>query len=406
MDNQGKQVLNLLGTSSPAEVSPAATPDRTWKLRGGSAWIYLANPKGPGITRPVILADGFHPGGTDLDAFWDGFERGPEFKFATELRRRGRDLVILGFDDCTASILDNAQTAIECIMRTIAERLGSDPLTVGGFSMGGLITRYALAKLETQRMDHQTAAYVCYDSPHHGAWMPIGLQALVHLLDRLAPQLGLGQQVNSPAAKQLLWQHLEGLEARPCTHPERASFLEALQRMGSWPQRPRLLGVANGMGKGTNGVLPDQRALEATFGMFEGIALYTQSTGDNRLVANLGPMTGYMEIRTTGMPEADGAHGGTLDSFKLVADALNAFIASQGGPPDSVKCKYDLTSFVPTSSAVAVETRIAPWMTLGDDVTTLSPDRTSLDDFCCASKNTRHTSITAELATWILERLP
>src|SRR5262249_42633953 len=145
-----------------------------------------------------------------LNEFWYGLEcRG--FNFATQLRARDRDLIILGFDDCTASIPQNADTAIECIDRAGKVRRGSFPLVVGGFSMGGLITRYALLKMEYKRLPCEVAAYICYDSPHHGAWMPIGLQALVHMLDREG-KLGLIQQINSPAAKQLLRTHLESFD--------------------------------------------------------------------------------------------------------------------------------------------------------------------------------------------------
>ena len=39
--------------------------------------------------------------------------------------------------------------------------------------MGGLVTRYALAKLETENVEHQVGTYFSYDSPHQGAWIPI-----------------------------------------------------------------------------------------------------------------------------------------------------------------------------------------------------------------------------------------
>ncbi|MFJ8104598.1 hypothetical protein [Streptomyces sp. NPDC096132] len=37
------------------------------------------------------------------------------------------------------------------ILRTIAEELGHTRLLVGGFSMGGIVARYALAKMEMRR---------------------------------------------------------------------------------------------------------------------------------------------------------------------------------------------------------------------------------------------------------------
>ncbi|MFD9434492.1 hypothetical protein [Streptomyces sp. NPDC060002] len=45
---------------------------------------------------------------------------------------------------------------------------------------------------------------------------------------------------------------------------KRTDFLEALHRMGDWPQRPRLLGVANGTGTGAGNNIPaDDTAMSA-----------------------------------------------------------------------------------------------------------------------------------------------
>jgi triacylglycerol esterase/lipase EstA (alpha/beta hydrolase family) len=50
-----------------------------------------------------------------------------------------------------------------------AERTGGTPLVVGGLSMGGLVTRYALAMLERDNPEHEVGTYFSYDSPHRGA---------------------------------------------------------------------------------------------------------------------------------------------------------------------------------------------------------------------------------------------
>ncbi|MDX2565248.1 hypothetical protein PV371_37220 [Streptomyces sp. TX20-6-3] len=55
------------------------------------------------------------------------------------------------------------------VIESIGRRIGDHPLTVGGFSMGGLVTRYALAKLETDGIEHQAQLYYSWDSPHTGA---------------------------------------------------------------------------------------------------------------------------------------------------------------------------------------------------------------------------------------------
>jgi len=394
MVNINVKSWDLMGRSIKQDVPEAPTPDAVWKLPGGTAWVYYGSGN-RGLVRPVILSDGFHQGGTDLNEIWDGLER-RKFAFPTNLRSRGFDLLILGYDDCTASILDNTRAATECIFRAIAERMGSAPLAVGGFSMGGLITRYTLAKLEMQRMDHQTATYISYDTPHLGAWMPIGLQALAHALRDLRPELS--EQVNSTAARQLLWRHIAEFGDTPREDEERIKFRNALMGVGYWPQRPRLLAVANGAGKGSNGIPSGKEALRGVSGgPFDGFALHTQAAGDNKVVLQGGPAFDNLEKRTSGLPEVDGAHGGMLESFGLAFDAMNLI-------PGSLECPYPSTCFVPTGSAISVR-GTEPWQNLNADLSNLSPDETDFDDFKCASQNERHTMMTEELGMWLIDRL-
>jgi hypothetical protein len=48
-----------------------------------------------------------------------------------------------------------------------------------GISMGGLVARIALRKMELDGADHQTWKYISVDSPHKGANVPLGFQAAV-----------------------------------------------------------------------------------------------------------------------------------------------------------------------------------------------------------------------------------
>ncbi|MFS8068610.1 MAG: esterase/lipase family protein, partial [Byssovorax sp.] len=386
---KGWDVTGLSGTGGQVQLPPedytlwefAKSENRT----GGKAWVFYAKGSSS-LTKPVILSDGFHAGETRLDDMWNGIERG-EYPFASNLRERGFDLIILGYNDCTASILDNARTAQECLMRAIAERQSDVPLTVGGFSMGGLITRYVLCQMEMQRMDHQTATYISYDSPHHGAWMPIAMQALAHRLKVATPDLSA--MINSDAAKQLLRFHIETLADSTDPSPLRQEFLNILNRVGEWPQRPRLLAVANGAVKADVGVMPVV-ALKST-GAFNG-TLYTQLTGDEKLVAEFPNLTGTAtKVLTSGLPAADAVAGGKLRSFGLAAEKLRAAGAT-------VECANETTSFVPTASALAVN-KPDIWGDLNADLSKLSPEDTPFTDFKISSKNTLHTSMTAELGS-------
>ena len=61
---------------------------------------------------------------------------------------------------------------------------------------------------------------------------------------------------------------------------ERAAFLAEMQAVGEWPQRPRLIGVANGVATGTGtDVRPGELALEGKGLSVVGTKLYTQLIG-------------------------------------------------------------------------------------------------------------------------------
>ncbi|WP_393098223.1 hypothetical protein [Streptomyces sp. LN325] len=163
---------------APTQIPPV--PHDVWDLPGGTAWVYYGEGK-HGLTRPVIIADGFNSGPSDIGMLWEGLDR-REYAFLSEIRRSGRDVVIVGFHERSAPIQHHGRAALAAIERATHHMSGGHGLAVGGFSMGGLVTRYALLKLEHRRTDHRTELYFSYDSPHRGAWIPIGLQAFAHYI--------------------------------------------------------------------------------------------------------------------------------------------------------------------------------------------------------------------------------
>lgn len=132
-------------------------------------------------------------------------------------------------------------------------------------------------------------------------------------------------------------------------------------------------------------------------GAFKG-TLYTQLSGDGKLVAEFPNLTGIpTKVLTSGLPAADAVAGGKLRSFGLAADKLREAGAT-------VECPNETTSFVPTASALAVN-GFPVWEDLNADLSMLSPEDTAFDDFKISSKNTLHTSMTTELGSWIIAQL-
>ncbi|WP_086769967.1 hypothetical protein [Streptomyces bobili] len=383
-------------TTAPAE--PVEVPDHAeWPLPNGFAWVFPADGNTTGdVVRPVIMADGFNLGRSELDKTYQGLEGG--YKFISELHRRGRDVILLGFEERSASILDNARAAEAAIMEAIGRRQGNAPLVVGGFSMGGIVTRYALADMERKRMDHQTALYFSYDSPHRGASIPVGVQAFSHFIPFAND---FAKQMDSPAARQMLWRHYDKDTKKIGVAPERIEFLDALNRLGGWPMRPLKIAVANGRadGVGLPEVLPGEVALRIDR-IYPGTTFYTQAQGDDVTAAYLNRRFPKAEetVTTSGFPEVDGAPGGTLHTYKILADAMRKL----GG---TVDLRHEEVCFVASVSAVAirdVETQEDLYTPIGE----LGSDESELDEYFCSPTTTAHTAITAELCTWLMDRLP
>ncbi|WP_067833463.1 esterase/lipase family protein [Actinomadura kijaniata] len=401
------QAWNILGTDlTPSQGAPG--PDQRWDFDGGFALVYLTNSRfGP--TRPVIFADGFDAGPSDPDAMWahvqgEGEDTAqPGFRLAEVLRASGHDLIMLGYHERSAPIQDNAQVAIDCVARATHNKIGDTPLAVGGFSMGGLVTRYALLKMEKQRRQHQTAVYFSWDSPHRGAWIPISLQALAHYLKDQDGIAQMSDHVNSPAARQMLRWHIETVDDDHGTEPDslRRELLSEMEQMGTWPSGPRLLGLASGSGDGTRLPIPTGTEMLKVTGLlhpYRTTTLYAQT----RLVAHLKRQRVTdppppVDKRTNGLPELDSAPGGRLRSFGIARNAL-----AQLG---AVESDHEWVDFVPTVSAVAIGDIDQP-DELFTPVNSLPPENSELDGFTWASQNQEHSRVTTELAEWLLDRLP
>ncbi|MFH9983501.1 esterase/lipase family protein [Streptomyces sp. NPDC017179] len=384
-----------LSSTPPTELPyPVPEPDEKWQLPNGFAHVFYGE-RHQGITRPVIMADGFNLGRSDLKWLYAGLDS--DYSLLNELRRRGRDVILLGYEERSASLLDNAQAAKACIVRTQAEQLGDARLVVGGFSMGGLVIRYALAELESERMDHRTGVCFSWDTPHRGAVIPVGVQAYARFISGTND---FARQMNSPAARQMLWRHYDPKSGEIGIAPERTEFLQRLAEVGDWPRIPRILALANGRGDGTGPSVPPGETALKVERIYPGTTFYTQAQGKDVIVAELKRRFPKAEwtIKTSGFPEFDGAPGGTLRTYGILADTLRKFGAE-------VDLRHEEVCFVPSVSAVSIRD-IDAHKDLYTDIDALDPSDSDVDDFLCSSVTTAHTAVTEELGRWLIDRLP
>ncbi|MEU2236667.1 hypothetical protein ACH4A8_11420 [Streptomyces vietnamensis] len=135
----------------------AAEPNETWTLRNATAWVFTADEN---LTRPVLLVGDAGTGLADLAA---GADHG-SYSLLSELKARGRDLILLGLP-ADGSMTGDGGSVQNAVVRALAERHGDTRLTVGGTGQGALAARYALAGMEYQRIDHRAGLFFS----HNGA---------------------------------------------------------------------------------------------------------------------------------------------------------------------------------------------------------------------------------------------
>ncbi|MFE2411077.1 hypothetical protein ACFXDE_22295 [Kitasatospora sp. NPDC059408] len=388
--------------------------DVVWDLTGapykgqeatGQAAVYYANPKF-GLRKPFLFADGFSYGPSNLPGLFAHFNTVTDGRpgLFDELLSRGYDIVLIGFTERHTHIQANAGVAVDAIRRVIQERVGEERLTVGGVSMGGIVTRYALAKMESEDMDHQTSTYLSFDSPHNGAWIPLVLQQMAYFFEDFTPAGPDGAKqadlVRSPAAQQLLWAWVENSKYSgpvATASPLRKEFLDDLAQVGNFPVRPLKLGVSNGRRDGVGLPLPvgevafDWQALVAS-----ATARFQPDKGEKQRIGGMHLGLAVRRSTTTEVPGLDAVPGGTLDSFGKVADALKAKISDD----------YRSGTFVPAVSAAALDFDPVKWdVDPAAAITDADVERGHLDSVKFDDANTEHSHVSRVLVDWIVAQL-
>ncbi|MVN21325.1 esterase/lipase family protein [Mucilaginibacter arboris] len=156
--------------------------------QGQATIIYHTNTCDRVLRKPIIILDGFDPGSQHkLKYLQDHLVYNGTQNFGEEMLAKGYDIIFMDYPDYYFNgihidggsdyIQRNAFTLIKLIQmvnQKLQDNGSTEQLVVVGPSMGGLISRYALAYMEHHSMPHNTRLYVSFDSPHLGANIPIG----------------------------------------------------------------------------------------------------------------------------------------------------------------------------------------------------------------------------------------
>jgi len=234
------------------------------------------------VNKPLYIIDGYDPNdarkiqASDYDNYDPNedkslielMEYGDDINLISSLNDKGFDVIVVNhpvydrgsktIDGGSDYIERNAYTFISLMRYIKSIQQGNEKAVVIGPSMGGLITRYALAYMEKKlaetgdntRWNHNTRLWVSFDSPHQGANIPIGVQKGIQYfaeeLEVEGAKAFINEELSKPAPKQMLVNHYTNNTSLPIGAPNfRNRFQNALDNLGM-PNNLRKVALING----------------------------------------------------------------------------------------------------------------------------------------------------------------
>lgn len=388
------------------------TPDPTftWPLTAsiphdgaaasGEAFVYLADGHAE-VTAPVVVVEGF-----DLndDLNWpELYALLNQQNLLEDLRAAGRDAVVLNFDVATDPIQRNAYLLVELLQTLDDDLPPGTTYPVVGASMGGLVTRYALAWLEQEGGGHACDLFVSFDAPQAGAVIPLGLQCWLDFFAAESSEAAdLLSRLDTVGARQMLLYHhtaLDGTTARPS--PLYADLRADLAALGDWPAQPRLVAVANGSGTGQDqGFAAGEQLVWYEYESFLVDIVgnvWAVPDGSSQVIFDglidlLWPLPdSERTVTVAGALPWDGAPGGSRASL--------AQLDTTSVPYGEVIALHDDHAFIPTVGALAM-VGASPFADLGD-----LEEFPPFDAVYVPAANQEHVTITAEGAAWFRDEI-
>lgn len=195
--------------------------------------------------------------GIDAEGYFDGdplkVEKSPDL--LNRLCCAGYDICFVDFHSGEAYIESNGE-ALHSILLKIHQQLldnnSTEKIVVCGASMGGLVARYAINKLESEGRTDWVEKFISFDSPQMGANIPLSLQYTLKHLKGLSS--GLEEKYNKlvcPSASQLVnYSCLETNLLNPSVSTIPVPSIERNELLNSpymgWPQHCTKVAISNG----------------------------------------------------------------------------------------------------------------------------------------------------------------
>lgn len=433
------------------------------------------NPEGTTkkIKKEIIILDGFDPGDSrKIDGLYQLMyytENGDQVNIVEKLRILGFDVTLVNFPNGTDYVERNAMALVALLKRENAKLVANgstEKIAIIGPSMGGLVSRYALAYMEKNGLNHNTKLWVSFDSPHLGANIPVGAQENLYFYGYKGRQdkakTKFDENFRSPAARQMLIEQLDFIQENAPyptnlmpngTVPNggnnntlfRQQFQNNLNSNGlvgssGYPQNLRKIALINGTTNGAKTNSEGQMFLELAFfkiikyGQIFGTPIQTKIKGatiEDRFLGTSNSITQTFSGRATyftgwnnNFPvivngtvtrininprgSMDNVQGGTFNTQGIIKDQFNAELEQLPGRK-SIEWRQYLPNhaFIPTVSSLAFKNPNFNWSTALNRNLVCDPNNKEIyfDSYFAPNKNEEHVFVSSENANWLIKEL-
>ena len=375
----------------------------------------------------------------------------------------GFDVTLVNFPNGADYVERNAMALVALLNREnqkLTANGSTEQISIIGPSMGGLVSRYALAYMEKNGLNHNTKLWVSFDSPHLGANIPIGAQENLYFYGYKGRQdqakIKFDENFRSPAARQMLIEQLDGKQEaspyptdlwrteNPNGQNNNSSFRQQFQTnlnsnglsdSNGYPQNLRKIALINGTTNGTTTNGAGNKFLELAafkiikYGQIFGTPIQTKikvATIDDSFLQNTGvfgqTFSGKVTIKRVGGIEVqngsiartninprgsmDIVQGGTYNTQGIIKDeftlALNDAVDSQ-----EWRTYLPNHAFIPSVSALAFKNPNFNWSNAINRNLVCDPLNKEIyfDTYFAPSTNQEHVFVSSENANWLIKEL-
>jgi len=427
------------------------------------------------LRKPIILIDGFDPGSRRIaydynpnndntlyrQMFFSNPVTGTRDNLVDSLNGMGYDVIMLDFPkyqigshQVTHKIFPNTTLTvtvpdyldggadyiernamvlvhlIDSVNNKLANNGSTEQLVVIGPSMGGLISRYALAYMEKNNKPHNTRLFLSFDAPHLGANIPLGDQLYINYFAEINAEAkkSRDEQLASVAAKQMLRFHYSiinqsifGPISNSGAYGFRDRFQGDLDAMG-WPTALRKVAVVNGSiaGAATGNGCQTAFEMQTRVNVFNTrvakatVRFMPASGGDCKIFegSHFPFSSSYFKMGglSANIAGIDNAPGCLFNTQQIIKEQAEGSVRMEDWPHRTLTTTFSNVqlnhSFISTVSALAVNNGLANslYQTLNDR-NLVATSETPFDSYFAPQQNEPHIFLTSCNVGYILNEI-